>query len=77
MKKLYKLNALNYYNEARHVIITDPIYTYEEIADRLADLKDSVLELAIGIKEGSEHYDDLQDLLNTIEVNLDFAVHSF
>lgn len=77
MKTLYKLNALNYYNQAREVIITDPIYTYEEIADRLADLKDSVLELGIGITEGSEHYNDYQDLLNTIEVNLDVALHSF
>ena len=75
MKNLYKLNALNYYNESRNVIITDPIFTYEEIADRLNDLHKSVE--ALGITEGSEHYDDCQDLLNTIEVNLDYALHSF
>lgn len=75
MKTLYKLNALNYYNQAREVAITDPVYTYEEIADRLADLKDSVLEL--GITEGSEHYNDYQDLLNKIEVNIDVALNRF
>lgn len=75
MENLYTNKALNYYNESRKAIITDPFFTYEDIADRLKDLHQTIEEL--GIKEGNEHYDDCQDLLNTIEVNLDFAVHSF
>lgn len=71
MKTLYKLDALNYYDTARNVIITDPVFTWEEIADRLKYLHKAVQ--ALGITEGNEHYNDCQDLLNRIEISLDIA----
>lgn len=71
MKTLYKLDALNYYNEWRQNIITSLELDWEGIADRLNYLHKAVQKL--GITESNEHYDDCQDLLNRIEISLDIA----
>lgn len=71
MKTLYKLDALNYYNEWRRNIIVCLELDWEGIADRLKYLHKAVQDL--GITEGNEHYNDCQDLLNRIEISLDIA----
>tara|TARA_R100001224_G_scaffold25686_1_gene13671 strand:+ start:107 stop:334 length:228 start_codon:yes stop_codon:yes gene_type:complete len=68
MENLYKEEALNYYNEWRHHIHSGQ-YDWGQMTDRLDYLQKAVQRL--GITEGHEDYNDCQDLLEKIQLNLD------
>lgn len=75
MENLFTNKAFNYYHNWRKNIIDDTNLDWEETADQLRYLHKQVE--AMPIKEGSEHYDEQQDLLNLIEVDIDYSDNQY
>ena len=71
MTTLYKNKVLNYYNECREFILECEHFDWEQTADRLKYFKSAILRL--DIQEDHDDWDEFQDLLNQIEMDIDYA----
>ena len=75
MENLYTNKALNYYNGCRRFVLESEDFDWEQIADRLKYFKSAILSL--NIQEDHKDWNESQDLLNQIEMDIDYADDQF
>lgn len=71
MENLYTEKAFNYYNNWRKNIINNSSLDWEETADKLRYLHKAIESMPI--TEDHKDWNEQQDLLNFIEMDIDYA----